>query len=88
MISVDSLRRLAAVATRDYLGSGCPGLVSNKLASGFDPVTEADRETEKAIREVINAEFPEHGVLVGAAHASDARNPAPSLAEQFDILAT
>jgi fructose-1,6-bisphosphatase/inositol monophosphatase family enzyme len=39
------------------------GAISNKLKSGFDPVTEADREAEKAIRAVINAEYPDHGIL-------------------------
>jgi len=39
------------------------GHVTNKLASGFDPVTEADREAEQAIRSLISQRFPEHGVL-------------------------
>jgi histidinol phosphatase-like enzyme (inositol monophosphatase family) len=39
------------------------GAVSNKLKSGFDPVTEADREAEKAIRAVIKAQYPDHGIL-------------------------
>ncbi len=39
------------------------GVVSNKLAGGFDPVTEADREAEKAIRAVIRADHPDHGIL-------------------------
>ena len=29
----------------------------------FDPVTEADRASETAMREMISREFPEHGVL-------------------------
>src|SRR5690606_14889884 len=37
--------------------------VSNKLSGGFDPVTEADRGAERAIRALINAEFPDHGIL-------------------------
>jgi len=64
LISPDFMRRIASVATREALPRfRLPGLVSNKLASGFDPVTEADRETEKAIRALIRAEFPEHGIL-------------------------
>jgi myo-inositol-1(or 4)-monophosphatase len=30
--------------------------------SGFDPVTEADREAERAMRGMIEARFPEHGI--------------------------
>jgi histidinol phosphatase-like enzyme (inositol monophosphatase family) len=37
--------------------------VSNKLAEGFDPVTEADTATERAIRALIESEFPEDGIL-------------------------
>lgn len=39
------------------------GAISNKLSSGFDPVTEADREAEQAIRALIRTEFPNHGIL-------------------------
>jgi histidinol phosphatase-like enzyme (inositol monophosphatase family) len=39
------------------------GTVSNKLSGGFDPVTEADRQAEQAIRAVIRAEYPDHGIL-------------------------
>ncbi|QPC85471.1 histidinol-phosphatase [Mesorhizobium sp. NBSH29] len=39
------------------------GVVTNKLAAGFDPVTEADREAEKAIRRVITEAYPAHGIL-------------------------
>lgn len=64
LISPEFLRRLAAVAAREALPRfRLPGLVANKFAAGFDPVTEADRETEKALRALIRAEFPEHGVL-------------------------
>ncbi len=34
----------------------------NKLADGYDPVTEADRAAERAIRELIEAERPEDGI--------------------------
>ena len=37
--------------------------VENKLADGFDPVTDADRGAETAIRAVIAADFPEHGII-------------------------
>ncbi|MEL6922324.1 MAG: histidinol-phosphatase [Pseudomonadota bacterium] len=37
--------------------------VENKTASNFDPVTVADRETETAIRQLIETEYPDHGIL-------------------------
>ena len=37
--------------------------IDNKYTVGFDPVTEADREAELAIRRVINRHYPEHGIL-------------------------
>lgn len=37
--------------------------IDNKYSVGFDPVTEADRAAERAIRAVINRTFPEHGIL-------------------------
>ncbi len=37
--------------------------VENKSAHGFDPVTEADRGAEAAIRAAIQNRFPEHGVI-------------------------
>ncbi len=37
--------------------------VDNKLASGFDPVTAADRDAETAIRLVIAEHFPDHEII-------------------------
>ena len=38
--------------------------IDNKLGvDGFDPVTHADRNAEAAIRDLILAEFPDHGIL-------------------------
>ncbi|MDB5538824.1 MAG: inositol monophosphatase [Devosia sp.] len=37
--------------------------VDNKEAGGFDPVTEADREAERAIRELIGKRFPDHAII-------------------------
>ena len=34
----------------------------NKLATGFDPVTEADRAAERAMRAAIERQYPSHGV--------------------------
>lgn len=39
------------------------GAVENKLAGGFDPVTEADRAGELAMRRLIEVKFPDHGIL-------------------------
>jgi histidinol phosphatase-like enzyme (inositol monophosphatase family) len=37
--------------------------IDNKLQSGFDPVTEADRGAETAIREIIAGAFPDHAII-------------------------
>ncbi|KFC62126.1 Inositol monophosphatase family protein [Devosia sp. LC5] len=37
--------------------------VDNKLAEGFDPVTEADKAAETAIRAVIAEAFPDHAII-------------------------
>lgn len=70
-IPADFLRRIAAAAAAETLPRfRSQGTVSNKLAAGFDPVTEADREAERAIRAVIKAEYPEHGIL-GEEHGAE-----------------
>lgn len=41
-----------------------PMAVDNKLdGEGFDPVTEADRGAEQAIRDLINRHYPDHGIM-------------------------
>ncbi len=63
-ISADFLRRLAQAAAEQTLPRFRQfGDVSNKLSGGFDPVTEADREAEQAIRAMIRTEYPGHGIL-------------------------
>ena len=37
--------------------------VDNKYLVGFDPVTDGDREAERAIRETISAHFPGHAII-------------------------
>jgi histidinol phosphatase-like enzyme (inositol monophosphatase family) len=37
--------------------------LSNKFEVGFDPVTEADKGAERAIRALITARYPDHGVI-------------------------
>ena len=64
-IEAEFMQRIATAAAKETLPRfRQAGLVSsNKLASGFDPVTDADREAERAIRALINQEYPDHGIL-------------------------
>jgi histidinol phosphatase-like enzyme (inositol monophosphatase family) len=39
------------------------GLIDKGGAKGFDPVTEADKGAERAIRALIAARYPDHGVI-------------------------
>jgi len=56
--------RLAEAAKAETLPRFRSGTnVTNKLSSGFDPVTEGDRAAETAIRALIEAHFPDHGIL-------------------------
>ena len=38
-------------------------IVNKQEGQGFDPVTQADKEVELFIRERIQSEFPEHGIV-------------------------
>ena len=63
-VTVEFMRRIAKAAAAETLPRFRQHTaVVNKLAVGFDPVTEADREAERAIRALISAEFPGHGIL-------------------------
>ncbi len=64
-IDRDFMLRIAAAAAGETLPRfRMAGLVSdNKYAVGFDPVTEADREAERAIRSLIGEAYPGHGIL-------------------------
>lgn len=64
-IEADFMHRIAAAAAAQTLPRfRQAGLVSaNKLAGGFDPVTEADRDAEQAIRALIREAFPDHGII-------------------------
>jgi len=60
----DTLLEAAAAAARETLPRFRTRLaVENKFAVGFDPVTEGDREAERAIREVIIDRFPRHAIV-------------------------
>jgi histidinol phosphatase-like enzyme (inositol monophosphatase family) len=63
-ISAEFLRSVARAAAAETLPRFRRfGDISNKLKAGFDPVTEADRQAEQAIRALIRAEFPDHGIF-------------------------
>ena len=62
-VTAEFLRRIAAAAAAETLPRfRSQGAVTNKEAAGFDPVTEADREAERAIKSLILKEFPDHGI--------------------------
>jgi len=52
---------IAAAVTLPRFRSGLA--VDNKEAVGFDPVTEADKEAELAIRNLLGERFPDHSIL-------------------------
>lgn len=63
-IDISFMRRLAAGAAAETLPRFRQnGSISNKLHGGFDPVTEADHEAERAIRALIGEAFPDHGIV-------------------------
>ncbi len=55
------LARAARFETLPGCRAGLGG-VENKLAQGFDPVTQYDRNSEAAIRRLIESRFPDHGI--------------------------
>jgi len=61
---LETLLAAAAAAARETLPRfRSPLAVENKLAGGFDPVTEADKQAEIAVRDLIAARFPDHGLI-------------------------
>jgi histidinol phosphatase-like enzyme (inositol monophosphatase family) len=62
MIAAHALADAARRVILPYFRSA--GLAAeNKLATGFDPVTEADRAAEDAMREILTTRRPEDGIL-------------------------
>jgi myo-inositol-1(or 4)-monophosphatase len=57
----DALADAARGAILPYFRAGAA--CDNKSADAFDPVTEADRASERAMRALIEAVYPDHGVL-------------------------
>lgn len=65
------LDRLADVASDSIMPHfRAATAVESKAVNAFDPVTIADRDAEAAMRRVIAASYPEHGV-VGEEYGSD-----------------
>ncbi|HEY4202407.1 MAG TPA: histidinol-phosphatase [Devosiaceae bacterium] len=61
---LQTLLDAAAVAAAETMPRFRTSLaVENKWSTGFDPVTEADKSAETAIRHLIAARFPEHGLI-------------------------
>ncbi len=56
--------RLADAARAETLARWARGCAAEDKSGGtaFDPVTEADREAERAMRRLIEQSFPEHGI--------------------------
>jgi len=64
----------AGEVTLDYFRRSID--VENKSpGGGFDPVTAADRQAEQAIRELIEATFPDHGIFGEEGGTSAGRSP-------------
>jgi myo-inositol-1(or 4)-monophosphatase len=60
---VDFARNLASAAGDAILPTfRTVSAVDSKITDGFDPVTEADRSGERAMRELIEKTFPAHGI--------------------------
>nr|WP_309084822.1 histidinol-phosphatase [Chelativorans sp.] len=58
------MRQVAAAAAAETLPRFRQGGdIINKREAGFDPVTEADRAAEQAIRRLIRESFPDHGIV-------------------------
>ena len=55
-----SLSTVARAAIAAEIAAGLSA--DNKEASGYDPVTEADRSAERALRQTIEETFPDHGI--------------------------
>lgn len=64
--TLDTLCDLAKAETMHHFRS--PLTITNKLQSGFDPVTIADQAAETAITDYLVRHFPDHGIL-GEEHA-------------------
>jgi myo-inositol-1(or 4)-monophosphatase len=57
----DALADSARTAILPHFRAAIP--IEDKGVSAFDPVTQADRDSESAMRALIEQRFPEHGIL-------------------------
>lgn len=57
----NALADAAGEAIRPYFRTGLA--VDNKLDAGFDPVTAADKASERAMRAILEAQCPDDGIL-------------------------
>jgi histidinol phosphatase-like enzyme (inositol monophosphatase family) len=63
LVRATMLAAAEAAATKTLAGFRKGLAVENKWETGFDPVTAADRDAEIAIRAVLSAQFPDHGII-------------------------
>ncbi len=61
----DFVHKLATISGEAILPFFRTSLISEDKSHGraFDPVTEADRAAEQVMRHLINAHFPDHGII-------------------------
>ena len=58
--------------------------VDNKQAGGFDPVTQGDRDGEQIMRQMIEARFPDHGIIGEEFGTKDAASPLEWILDPID----
>lgn len=61
LILAHRLADAARTAIQPFFRNGLD--VTNKLSDGFDPVTQADRASETAMRQILEEERPDDGVI-------------------------
>jgi histidinol phosphatase-like enzyme (inositol monophosphatase family) len=80
-----TLREAADAAARETLRHFRTALsVDNKEEAGFDPVTEADRGAELAIRDVLARNFPGHAISGEEWERKDADSPYEWIIDPID----
>ncbi|MBB3395994.1 histidinol-phosphatase [Rhizobium sp. BK060] len=63
---IDFLHRLADLADKETMSRFRADLVADskpKEGFGFDPVTDADREAERVMRDLISQKYPDHAIM-------------------------
>lgn len=59
----DLVRSASNLSLRWYRRLDRAGSIANKDAGGYDPVTEADRAVEQALRDRLAERFPDHAIF-------------------------